>query len=492
MIASIICAFVGSRGKKTVCKSRASKAAVQTLCKPNSPRNLCKPCAKILACRGAWLACGASRYANGTMTDLGTLGGSASTAIGINAAGQIVGNSLTTSNAAAHAFLYSGTTMTDLGTVGKSSDSRAAGISDSGQAVAVAFTATDLLGFPDILASPFEHAGGSLFLYSNGTATVPSMAPLTTVYPTAVSPAGGVAGCATIGSGPFGSGFYANSSHGPFLYGNGTVSTFGVDPGLGGSIATTRRWHQLRRRGGGRGRAHLGVGVRLRLFQRNDDRSELADRPELGLGVESAQAINDDGWIAGTGVNIAENAKWGYLLRPAIPGDANLDGRVDINDLTLVLSNLGQTGASWLTGDFTGDGTVNLNDLTIVLANLGQSLGSSAPKPTAVPEPAAGFLLIAAAAVLTLRRGRKTRIEGIRMAMTHISSPRPRPALCRGAERSWSDDGRRWPAEHHGCIRTQSRNARTRAVSLSVPIAQSTRSSLPGGRPGKAALVRRS
>ena len=88
----------------------------------------------------------------------------------------------------------------------------------------------------------------------------------------------------------------------------------------------------------------------------------------------------------------------GLLLRPAIPGDANLDGRVDINDLTLVLSNLGQTGASWLTGDFTGDGTVNLNDLTIVLANLGQSLGSSAPKPTAVPEPAAGFLLIAAAA----------------------------------------------------------------------------------------------
>jgi hypothetical protein len=61
MFASIICAFLGSGGKKNVCKSCARKAAVQTLCKLNSPRNLCKPCAKILACRGAWLACGASR-----------------------------------------------------------------------------------------------------------------------------------------------------------------------------------------------------------------------------------------------------------------------------------------------------------------------------------------------------------------------------------------------------------------------------------------------
>ena len=54
MFASIICAFVGSGGKKNVCKSCARKAVVQTLCKPNSPRNLCKPCAKILARAGLW------------------------------------------------------------------------------------------------------------------------------------------------------------------------------------------------------------------------------------------------------------------------------------------------------------------------------------------------------------------------------------------------------------------------------------------------------
>ena len=47
MFASIICEFLGSGGKKNVCKSCARKATVQTLCKSNSPRNLCKPCANF-------------------------------------------------------------------------------------------------------------------------------------------------------------------------------------------------------------------------------------------------------------------------------------------------------------------------------------------------------------------------------------------------------------------------------------------------------------
>ena len=61
-----------------------------------------------------------------------------------------------------------------------------------------------------------------------------------------------------------------------------------------------------------------------------------------------------------------------YLLTPAMPGDGNLDGRVDINDLTIVLSHFGQTGATWSTGDFVGDGHVDINDLTIVLSSFGR------------------------------------------------------------------------------------------------------------------------
>ena len=58
-------------------------------------------------------------------------------------------------------------------------------------------------------------------------------------------------------------------------------------------------------------------------------------------------------------------------------GDANGDGRVDINDLTIVLTNFGRTGMTWCQGEFTGSGTVDINDLTIVLMNFGETAGSS-------------------------------------------------------------------------------------------------------------------
>ena len=70
------------------------------------------------------------------------------------------------------------------------------------------------------------------------------------------------------------------------------------------------------------------------------------------------------------------------VLKTSLPGDANLDGRVDINDLTIVLANYGQTGMEWSQGEFTGDGTVDINDLTIVLAHYGQTAGASGPALT--------------------------------------------------------------------------------------------------------------
>jgi hypothetical protein len=87
-------------------------------------------------------------------------------------------------------------------------------------------------------------------------------------------------------------------------------------------------------------------------------------------------------------------------LKPEIAGDANLDGTVDINDLTIVLANYGQTGMTWTQGEFTGDGTVDINDLTIVLAHYGQTAASSAAGTAAVPEPST--IAIAAAALLGL------------------------------------------------------------------------------------------
>ena len=82
------------------------------------------------------LVCNVSQAITYTVTDLGTLGGSRGTiATGINNSGQIVGNSPVTDNPLhTHAFLYSSGKMIDLGTLG-GTDSSASAINDVGQIV---------------------------------------------------------------------------------------------------------------------------------------------------------------------------------------------------------------------------------------------------------------------------------------------------------------------------------------------------------------------
>jgi hypothetical protein len=93
-----------------------------------------------------------------------------------------------------------------------------------------------------------------------------------------------------------------------------------------------------------------------------------------------------------------------YVSFSALPGDANLDGRVDVNDLTIVLSHFGRYGG-WAIGDFNGDATVDMNDLTIVLTNFGRTY---MPGMSAVPEPAGVVLLgIGAIGLLALARRRR-------------------------------------------------------------------------------------
>ena len=89
------------------------------------------------------------------MTDLGTLGGTYSTAYGINDGGTIVGNSRHVGGNR-HAFSYDpGThTMTDLGTLGGDS-STAHGINDAGTIVGDSDTAgTDHRAFMYTPAPP--------------------------------------------------------------------------------------------------------------------------------------------------------------------------------------------------------------------------------------------------------------------------------------------------------------------------------------------------
>ena len=78
-------------------------------------------------------------------------------------------------------------------------------------------------------------------------------------------------------------------------------------------------------------------------------------------------------------------------------GDANFDGSVDDDDLSVLLANYWNDEAEWGSGDFSGDGFVADNDLSLLLANWTGSTAS-------VPEP--GTLSLLAVGVVLLRHRR--------------------------------------------------------------------------------------
>jgi glucose/arabinose dehydrogenase len=74
--------------------------------------------------------------------------------------------------------------------------------------------------------------------------------------------------------------------------------------------------------------------------------------------------------------------------RPAIDGDINLDGTVNIFDINSVSANWGTTGPA---GDANGDGIVDIFDINLISSNWGASGGASA-----VPEPSGVGLALTA------------------------------------------------------------------------------------------------
>lgn len=124
-------------------------------------------------------------------------------------------------------------------------------------------------------------------------------------------------------------------------------------------------------------------------------------------------------------VNIAEDAMQISLrtlidhITPMLPtpGDANIDGVVNLDDFNALATNFGLAiGAVWEQGDFTYNGAVDLDDFNLLAGNFGVGALRSTPTPadwsafaTAIPEPSAMlFTDMATLVAVAWRRRRST------------------------------------------------------------------------------------
>ncbi len=129
-------------------------------------------------------------------------------------------------------------------------------------------------------------------------------------------------------------------------------------------------------------------------YHKYEDASDrLANDPNSPSGVTYDYAFATD-IVRATVATISQEA--GLL---AGPGDANVDGTVDDDDLSLLLANW-RIGSEWAHGDFDASGDVDDDDLSRLLSNwVGVSAMTVVPEPTTVA-------MLGAAMMVMLRRGR--------------------------------------------------------------------------------------
>jgi probable HAF family extracellular repeat protein len=286
--------------------------------------------------------------ANGTMHDLGSLGGSSGLGWDINASGQVAGYSDTTGDAAQHAFLWTPTmpngvsgTMHDLGSLG-GTNSDGSGINDSGQVVGSSQTTGDA-AYHAYLWTPMTPGGASGTTLDLGT-----LGGLNS-YGYRVIADGQVVGGSEVAA------EVSNYSH-AFLYTSGS-----------GMV----------------------------------DLNTLID-PLSGWELLDADEINDAGQITGQGL-IGEDYH-AYLLTPvrALAGDYSGNGIVGPEDYNLWKASFGSIGI--FAADGNDNHVVDAADYTMWRDHLGQSAGSGSLTNGTVPEPSTLLLLFAGTLAMCVRR----------------------------------------------------------------------------------------
>jgi hypothetical protein len=113
-----------------------------------------------------------------------------------------------------------------------------------------------------------------------------------------------------------------------------------------------------------------------------------------GSGIDSSAAAIGNGaygvgFVDGAdGITGAPVASGQIEIAYALYGDANLDGRVDATDFSIIAPNFGEnTTLGWEAGDFNDDGKVNSTDFDLFAQNFGQQVPTPVASPISSPTP---------------------------------------------------------------------------------------------------------
>lgn len=226
-------------------------------------------------------------YQNGVVHDLGAVN-----ALGLNAAGDVVGQAYNAQGASG--FLYHAGTMTDIGHLGTGTTSLAAAINDSGQIVGESDTAAEL------------HAPSHPYLYDHGTLVdLGTLAGREVNSAVAINNAGQVAG-------------YSESANGGmhvFFYEHGVMTDLGS---FGGRDVTIGGMNQL---GQVVGTGNTWDGPDVPFISSNGalvDLNTLIDAT-LGWTITSALDINDHGQIIADACRAGQCSAIRLDLASAVP-----------------------------------------------------------------------------------------------------------------------------------------------------------------------------